>query len=144
MIDRYRDGAVPAADSHPALAAILTSSVDALRRHVERFELTEAIEAAWESVRALNRFVEERAPWTLAMPGARRRSWTPRSPRWADGVRVVADPCCERHAGTAEKMLQGRGRRRRHGAAVAAPGPGGAGRRASRPSARRSRASTSP
>ncbi len=66
MTGRYRDGVAPSGTVDLAIRATLERSAAAFAGHVDRFELTEALEAAWESVRALNRFVEERAPWKLA------------------------------------------------------------------------------
>ncbi len=67
MTGRYRGrrGAVRARSTPPS-ARRSSGRRRAFAAHVDRFELTEALEAAWESVRALNRFVEERAPWKLA------------------------------------------------------------------------------
>jgi methionyl-tRNA synthetase len=60
MIARYRDGRVPAGQTalepvHEAVAARLA-----------QIDLTGALEEIWRLVRAANRFVEERAPWSLA------------------------------------------------------------------------------
>ncbi len=60
MIVRYRDGRVPAGSS--ALAAVDA----AVAERLDVFDLTGALEQIWTLVRAANRFVEERAPWTLA------------------------------------------------------------------------------
>ena len=105
MIDRYREGAVPAADTEPAIADVLTSSATRFAEHVERFELTEAIEAAWESIRALNRFVEERAPWTLAKDPERAADLDVALATLADGIRVVAIMLASVVPGSAERML---------------------------------------
>ena len=108
MVERYREGAVPdGRDRRPPSRRVLTSSAERFAEHVERFELTEALEAAWEAVRALNRFVEEQAPWTLAKdPGARGRAR--RRPRHAGRRHPRGrDPAGQRHAGHGrERMLQ--------------------------------------
>ncbi len=65
MVVRYRGGAVPA----PA-ALDLEADFDGLparvAEHLDRGELTQALEAIWTRVRRLNRYVEEQAPWRLA------------------------------------------------------------------------------
>ena len=71
MVGKYVDGRVPAAACDADVAAAVETAREAVGRHVGEMELTEALEAAWELVRLLNRFVEERAPWTLAKDPAR-------------------------------------------------------------------------
>jgi methionyl-tRNA synthetase len=66
MISRYRDGRVPDAQPSAALAADFDGLADAVRRRLDRAELTLALEEIWSRVRRLNRFVEEEAPWKLA------------------------------------------------------------------------------
>src|SRR6185436_15977406 len=97
--------------------------------YVERFELTEAIEAAWESVRALNRFVEEQAPWTLAKDPARGEELDVVLATLADGVRVVAILLASVMPGTAAKMLRAVGAGDDTAWALAAPGRGAPGAR---------------
>jgi len=67
MITRYRDGVIPAdhgadtelADEFASRQAEILAAFDAA-------DITRAVEAAWVLVRALNRLVEQRAPWALA------------------------------------------------------------------------------
>jgi methionyl-tRNA synthetase len=66
MVGRYRDGAVPQVDLDPALAADFEGLPELVATHVDRAELTPALEEIWQRVRRLNRYVEERAPWKLA------------------------------------------------------------------------------
>ena len=67
MIARYRDGIVP--DDHGDDSELVAELAE---RHAEiiaafdNADITRAVEAAWVLVRALNRLVEQRAPWTLA------------------------------------------------------------------------------
>ena len=53
-------------------------------------ELTEALEAAWEIVRDLNRFVDARAPWTLAKDPDKAAELDEVLYTLADGTRAVA------------------------------------------------------
>ena len=70
MIGRYRDGVVPDAQAPAALAGDFDGLADAVRDHLDRAELTAALEEIWSrGVRRLNRYVEEQAPWTLAKEG---------------------------------------------------------------------------
>jgi len=66
MLLRYRDGAVPAVDTDPAIAAEFAGLPEQVAALLDRAEATQALEAIWLRVRRLNRYVEERAPWQLA------------------------------------------------------------------------------
>ena len=84
-------GAVPAVDTDAgARAPTSTGSSTASTSCSARAELSAALEEIWQRVRRLNRYVEERAPWTLA----RDRSAAPASSSvvlasLAEGLRVV-------------------------------------------------------
>jgi methionyl-tRNA synthetase len=64
MIARYREGVVPAGES------ALEPVHDRVAERMSQVDLTGALEEIWGLVRAANRFVEERAPWTLAKSDA--------------------------------------------------------------------------
>lgn len=67
MVGRYRDGVVPAAPLDQALAGGPFSGFRAgVEERLDRVELTAALEYVWERIRALNRYVEQEAPWQLA------------------------------------------------------------------------------
>jgi methionyl-tRNA synthetase len=66
MIERYRDGAVPDVAVDAAIAALSNRVADGFATRLDVLDFTGALDQAWELVRALNRFVEERAPWKLA------------------------------------------------------------------------------
>jgi methionyl-tRNA synthetase len=67
MVERYRDGIVPEATVPDELAADVDGLADAVRAHLDRAEITLALDAIWSrGVRRLNRYVEEQAPWNLA------------------------------------------------------------------------------
>ncbi|HXW58768.1 MAG TPA: methionine--tRNA ligase [Solirubrobacteraceae bacterium] len=66
MVHRYRDGVVPDVAPDPLLRenfGDLRGEVSAL---IDQAQLTQALDAIWQRVRRLNRYVEERAPWQLA------------------------------------------------------------------------------
>ena len=58
---------IPGAIQHPN-AFTLFGIVEGM---IDRAELTAALDAIWQRVRRLNRYVEERAPWQLAKDDAR-------------------------------------------------------------------------
>jgi methionyl-tRNA synthetase len=91
MVARYRGGAlraVPSDDSE--IAAILAPLGDDLAGRLDAFDLTGALERIWEIVRALNRHVEETAPWQLAKDDARADDLDRVLYDLVDGLRVVA------------------------------------------------------
>jgi methionyl-tRNA synthetase len=90
MIGKYRDGIVPAAAPDAAIAAVIAEARDLVAERIGEMDLTEALEAAWEVVRALNRFVEERAPWTLAKDPERADELDLVLYTLADGTRACA------------------------------------------------------
>jgi methionyl-tRNA synthetase len=92
MIVRYRDGVLPDA---PVAAAIRDEGEQAALAYAERMDeldFTGALERAWLLVRALNRFVEERAPWKLARAddAESRAALDETLVSLADGVRLAA------------------------------------------------------
>ncbi len=67
MIGRYRDGIVPAERGHDReIAAEFGLRAEEIVAAFDAADLTRAVETAWVLVRALNRLVEQRAPWVLA------------------------------------------------------------------------------
>src|SRR5438552_193256 len=66
MIARYRDGVVPEADPPAELSALFDGAPEQVRAHFDSVEVTVALQEAWQLVRALNRYVQEQAPWQLA------------------------------------------------------------------------------
>ncbi len=70
MITRYRDGAVAAGPLDPVLADDFAGLSGRVQAHIDRAELTLALDEIWQRVRRLNRYVEEQAPWRLAKDDA--------------------------------------------------------------------------
>ena len=67
MIIRYREGLIPADHGDDAgLAAEVATRQAEILAAFDAADITRAVEAAWVLVRALNRLVEQRAPWVLA------------------------------------------------------------------------------
>jgi len=91
MIERYRDGVVPAdPGGDTEVAAEAARACDEV---VERFgadDVTGAVEAAWGWVRRLNRLVEEREPWALAKDDARAGELDQALFSLANGLRIAA------------------------------------------------------
>jgi len=69
MIERFRDGVIPAAEPDPALMDGddgLEGVGAEVAELLDRAELSQALERIWIRVRRLNRYVEESKPWELA------------------------------------------------------------------------------
>ncbi len=90
MIHRYRGGIVPQAELDPAIHADIDGTAVEVAALLDRADLTGALDAAWTRVRRLNRYVEERAPWTLAKDDARAGELDVVLLSLAEGLRVLA------------------------------------------------------
>ena len=66
MVHRYRDGVALALAPDEDLGRDFVGLAEEVEALVDRAELTQALDAIWQRVRRLNRYVEERAPWQLA------------------------------------------------------------------------------
>ncbi|WP_210494381.1 methionine--tRNA ligase [Patulibacter sp. SYSU D01012] len=66
MVRRYRDGQASDVAVDPEIAAAFDGLDAQVAALLDDGQISQALEAIWERVRRLNRFVEERAPWALA------------------------------------------------------------------------------
>ncbi|ADB53665.1 methionine--tRNA ligase [Conexibacter woesei] len=89
MVARYRDGVVPAVATDAALAADFAGVCDDVAALLDKAEPSQALEAIWQRVRRLNRYVEERAPWKLARDPAAAGQLDETLATLAEGLRVV-------------------------------------------------------
>jgi methionyl-tRNA synthetase len=89
MIERYRDGVVPAVDVDPALARDFDGLVEEVSELLDRAEITQALDRIWQRVRRLNRYVEERAPWQLAKDDANAEQLDVTLRSLAEGIRAL-------------------------------------------------------
>ncbi len=77
----------------PELVALSTEVAQAYDHRFDSLDFTGALEHVWELVRALNRYVETRAPWVLAKsddPARRRGARRPTLATLCEGVRALA------------------------------------------------------
>jgi methionyl-tRNA synthetase len=121
MLERYRDGAVPAGAPDPALAADFEGLPERVTALIDRAELTLALDEIWQRVRRLNRYVEEQAPWRLAAE-ARAQELDLALGTLAEGLRVVTVLLWPYMPASAERLLSALGARERSlaGAALGA------------------------
>jgi methionyl-tRNA synthetase len=64
MVAQYRDGALRRGDAEPPVD--LKALGDDVAERMDRFDVTGALDAVWDGVRALNQYVTAEAPWQLA------------------------------------------------------------------------------
>ena len=107
MIARYRDGTLarspgPGAIDSEALRA-------ALVEHLDRFDITAALEEIWQAVRRLNQYVEANAPWELAKDESKAGELDAVLYDLADGLVAVAVAVSPYLPETAPRILQGLG-----------------------------------
>jgi methionyl-tRNA synthetase len=70
MVGRYLEGHIPDGEVDAALVRDFAGLCERVEGHIDRAELTLALDEIWQRVRRLNRYVEERAPWQLAKQDA--------------------------------------------------------------------------
>jgi methionyl-tRNA synthetase len=103
MIARYREGRLERNPGAPPWAA------DELRvevaRGLDEFDLTGSLDAIWQLVRALNRYVEGTAPWQLAKDEAQAAELDRVLYDLADGLCAVAVAVHAYLPETAERIL---------------------------------------
>jgi methionyl-tRNA synthetase len=90
MIERYRDGRLAVAKPAPEIAAALDGLQSTLPARLDDFDISGALESVWEVVRALNRHVEQTAPWELAKDDARAEELDSVLYTLVDGLRGIA------------------------------------------------------
>ncbi len=110
MIASYRDGLVPEADPPAELARELAGLVEEVQRCLDRVEVSGALDAIWNRVRALNRFVQESEPWKAAKDPERAGELDAVLLGAAEGLRVVSVLLYPYIPETAVKLLTALGR----------------------------------
>ncbi|CAA9473734.1 MAG: Methionyl-tRNA synthetase [uncultured Solirubrobacteraceae bacterium] len=89
MVDRYRDGRVPDAAVDPVLAESFAGLDARVCELLDRAELSQGLDAIWERIRRLNRYVGEREPWKLAKDPADAGALDEVLRSLVEGLRVV-------------------------------------------------------
>jgi methionyl-tRNA synthetase len=87
MVGRYRDGVLP--DVAPAPPAELEGLAADVAARFDVFDVTGALERIWVAVRALNKYVEDQAPWRLAKDPERSADLDTALTTLVTGVRAV-------------------------------------------------------
>src|SRR4051794_38546074 len=90
MLGRYREHRIPDVELDQDLAGDFEGLPGTVRAHLDRAELTAALDAIWQRVRRLNRYVEEQAPWQLAKDPEQAAHLDRTLASLAEGLRVLA------------------------------------------------------
>jgi len=90
MIARYRGGQLSFQPGEGDVARSLGTLSGTVAARFDEFDLTGALEAIWEVVRALNRHVERSKPWELAKDPAAAESLDRVLFDLAEGLRIAA------------------------------------------------------
>ncbi|HEX3805307.1 MAG TPA: methionine--tRNA ligase [Gaiellaceae bacterium] len=91
MIARYRGGSLPkGVTTSPEIAQAIQAVHDSVPAQIDAFDITGAIDGIWLLVRELNRYVTEKAPWTLAKDEANDAALDQVLHDLADGLRAAA------------------------------------------------------
>jgi methionyl-tRNA synthetase len=103
MLRRYRDGRVP--EGGLDLQDEFAGLADDVAQRLTGADLTGALDAIWQRVRRLNRYVEEQAPWSLAKDESRAADLDRVLRTLAEGVRTLAVLLWPWIPGSAERLL---------------------------------------
>jgi methionyl-tRNA synthetase len=109
MIARYRDGKLPVVEGSTKLAAELGRLAPKVVARLDAYDLTGGLDEIWEVVRALNRHVEQNAPWELAKEEGRAGELDRVLFDLADGLRVLAVVLSPYLPETAPRILEALG-----------------------------------
>ena len=114
MIQRYRDGQVPESlmpDQDTLdfeLQRKIKNSIGQVLHYFETFQITLALQETWDLIGAVNKYIVEREPWTLAKRPENRARLDATLFHSADALRVIAaliDPVMPGAAERIRKML---------------------------------------
>lgn len=93
MIHKYFHGQVPEQDSltefDKELMSLGSSSLSQYMEYFNQFQIAQALEALWEFVRGINKYIDSTSPWSLFKAGDKKRLSTVISVVWG-GLRKIA------------------------------------------------------
>ncbi|MEJ7789079.1 MAG: methionine--tRNA ligase [Thermoleophilaceae bacterium] len=127
MIEKYRDGTVPAAEPPAELVSEFGDLSKLVCERLDRVEVSAALDEIWKRVRLLNRYVQDSEPWKLAKDPAQAEALDAILYGLAEGLRVVSLLLLPYLPDTADRLLSALGQEERSIAATRfGASPGGA------------------
>ncbi len=71
MVEKYFNGVVPnyvstVNEYDKSLEEVCENSIKSYKKHMDEFELQDALEDAWEIIKRANKYIDETTPWTLS------------------------------------------------------------------------------
>src|SRR4051812_12985744 len=66
MINQYRGGTIPESDGDSHIAQAATKTTEMALDAYERFDFSRALEAVWNMISVVDKYIVERQPWMLA------------------------------------------------------------------------------
>jgi methionyl-tRNA synthetase len=105
MIERYRDGHVPACELDPVLSDEFSGLPERVAALIDGAQLTLALDEIWQRVRRLNRYVEEQSPWRLAAEPAQAAQLDRALATLAEGLRALTVLLWPYMPASAERLL---------------------------------------
>src|SRR5271166_2310949 len=105
MLGRFSAGVATQGDLDAALLEDFAGLRERVTAHLDRAELTPALDEIWQRVRRLNRYVEEQAPWRLAREDSRREDLERVLRTLVEGLRVVTVLLWPYLPASAERLL---------------------------------------
>src|SRR5437016_12435409 len=90
LIERYREGVVPEAPPPGRVAEAFDGALERVAARFDAVDVSGALEETWRLVRALNRYVQDEAPWQLAKDESQSGRLDQVLYSLAEGLRVVS------------------------------------------------------
>ena len=89
MIQQYNGGAIPAAESDPAVSAAAQQAITNTIALFENFDFSRGLEVIWSFISAVDRFIVQQAPWKLAKDPAAKDQLDSTLYTTAEALRIV-------------------------------------------------------
>jgi methionyl-tRNA synthetase len=110
MVNKYFDGILPQPGSdeetETALKDKFCKTIEIIDTHMNNLAFNKAIQALWELVAALNKYIDETAPWTLAKDESQKERLGTVMYNLLEGVRLIALLMTPILPSTGEKVIK--------------------------------------
>jgi len=107
MVLRYSEGKIPAGSGdEPPFRRQLMETISRLPVHVSEFSFSRLLADVWAVVNALNRYIVEEQPWTLAKDPSKRDRLNSVLYNTSEGLRLIAGLIAPIMPGSADRIWQ--------------------------------------